>query len=235
MIYRCLFEQSGTFKNEFKKLGFEAYDYDVLNDFGETDFVTDIFAEIEKSYEGGVSIFDDFADGNNTLLAFFPCTMFEAQSNMNFRGDNCGMKNWNDIEKLEFGMVRMATLHMFYNLVSKLVIVCERKKIPLIIENPYQQEHFLTRYWCIKPKVIDMDRRQLGDYFKKPTQYWFINCEPKNNFIFEATAWNACEHGIATVKATDIEGCKNTKVARSMIHPEYANRFIRENIIDEVK
>ena len=25
----CLFEQSGTFKNEFKKLGYEAFDYDI--------------------------------------------------------------------------------------------------------------------------------------------------------------------------------------------------------------
>jgi hypothetical protein len=29
-----LFEQSGTFKNEFKKLGIEAYDYDILNEYG---------------------------------------------------------------------------------------------------------------------------------------------------------------------------------------------------------
>ena len=34
MIVHCLFEQSGTFKNEFKKLGYKAYDYDILNDFG---------------------------------------------------------------------------------------------------------------------------------------------------------------------------------------------------------
>ena len=53
MIFRCLFEQSGTFKNEFKKLGYEAYDYDILNDFGETDFQCDLFNEIEKSYGGG--------------------------------------------------------------------------------------------------------------------------------------------------------------------------------------
>lgn len=46
----CLFEQSGTFKNEFKKLGIEAEDYDILNDFGETDHIIDLFAEIE----GGV-------------------------------------------------------------------------------------------------------------------------------------------------------------------------------------
>lgn len=46
----CLFEQSGTFKNEFKKLGIDAYDLDILNDFKQTDYVIDLFREIE----GGV-------------------------------------------------------------------------------------------------------------------------------------------------------------------------------------
>ena len=46
MKVHCLFEQSGTFKNEFKKLGYEAYDYDVQNEFGETDHVIDLFSEI---------------------------------------------------------------------------------------------------------------------------------------------------------------------------------------------
>ena len=31
----CFFEQSGTFKNEFKKLGYEAEDYDIQNEFGQ--------------------------------------------------------------------------------------------------------------------------------------------------------------------------------------------------------
>lgn len=48
MRVHCLFEQSGTFKNEFKKLGYEAYDYDIQNDFGETDFQIDLFAEIVR-------------------------------------------------------------------------------------------------------------------------------------------------------------------------------------------
>lgn len=51
------FEQSGTFKNEFKKLGYEAYDYDIQSNFGETDFQIDLFAEIEKAYEGGGKYF----------------------------------------------------------------------------------------------------------------------------------------------------------------------------------
>ena len=53
MRVHCLFEQSGTFKNEFKKLGFEAYDYDVQDEFGETDFKIDLFKEITKAYAGG--------------------------------------------------------------------------------------------------------------------------------------------------------------------------------------
>lgn len=52
MIAHCLFEQSGTFKNEFKKLGYEAYDYDILNEFGQTDNVLDLFKEIEGGTTG---------------------------------------------------------------------------------------------------------------------------------------------------------------------------------------
>ena len=49
----CLFEQSGTFKNEILKLGINAYDYDIQNNFGQKDFQIDLFAEIEKAYGGG--------------------------------------------------------------------------------------------------------------------------------------------------------------------------------------
>lgn len=54
----CFFEQSGTFKTEFKKLGYEAYDYDIQNNFGQTDFVVDLFSEIEKGFNGKPSLFD---------------------------------------------------------------------------------------------------------------------------------------------------------------------------------
>lgn len=47
----CLFEQSGTFKNEFIKLGISAEDYDIQNNFNQTDHVIDLFGEIEKAYE----------------------------------------------------------------------------------------------------------------------------------------------------------------------------------------
>lgn len=53
MKAHCLFEQSGTFKNEFLKLGIHAIDYDIQNDYGETDRQLDLFQEIENGFGGG--------------------------------------------------------------------------------------------------------------------------------------------------------------------------------------
>ena len=52
-----MFEQSGTFKNEFIKLGIPAEDYDIQNNFGQTDHVIDLFQEIESAYSGGGQYF----------------------------------------------------------------------------------------------------------------------------------------------------------------------------------
>ena len=52
-MVHCFFEQSGTFKNEFIKLGIPAKDYDIQNNFGQTDCVMDLFAEIDMAYSGG--------------------------------------------------------------------------------------------------------------------------------------------------------------------------------------
>ena len=46
----CFFEQSGTFKKEFIKMGIPAEDYDIQNNFGETDHVIDLFGEIDREY-----------------------------------------------------------------------------------------------------------------------------------------------------------------------------------------
>ena len=47
----CFFEQSGTFKNEFIKLGIPAVDIDIQNNFGQTDHVVDLFDHIERAYD----------------------------------------------------------------------------------------------------------------------------------------------------------------------------------------
>ena len=222
MIYHCFFEQSGTFKNEFKKLGYESYDYDILNDFKETDYVIDLFCEINKAYKGDVSIFDKFVGGSHFIIAFFPCIRFENQCYMMFQGTQSQLKNKSDEYKLEYDMKLHQELHELYNLVTKLVLVCIKRKIPLVIENPYSTEHYLTRYWALRPQVIDKDRTQRGDWYEKPTQYYFVNCEPKYNFIMEPMIVHKKKHVHLT----------NDKVERSLISKDYANRFIREFLIE---
>lgn len=100
-------------------------------------------------------------------------------------------------------------------------MICIRKKIKLILENPYSSQHYLQRYWAIKPSIIDNDRTAWGDYFQKPTQYWFINCEPKNNLIMRYEKMKP---------KRNIEKTSN-KVERSLISPDYARRFIEEFIL----
>ena len=157
------------------------------------------------------------------------------------------MEKWDMKQKMEYDMKLMQELERNYMLVNKLMIVCIERGLKLIMENPYSEEHFLRRYWCFLPSVIDKDRRERGDYFKKPTQYWFLNRKPSNNLIFEAYANNALDSIELSPKQNYVEwkdawnrrrmeeyaktGAKNYKVGRSMIHPDYANRFIREFII----
>ena len=67
----CFFEQSGTFKNEFVKLGIPAEDYDIQNNFGETDHVEDLFKAIEDAYDGKPSLFDNIVGGGRPDNGFF--------------------------------------------------------------------------------------------------------------------------------------------------------------------
>ena len=220
MKVHCLFEQSGTFKNAFKKYGIEAYDYDIQNEFGETDYVTDLFKEIEGGYQGEPSLFDKISP-DDLIFAFFPCTRFEARVPLLFRGQATQQKSWSEEKKLEYSITLQNELTELYVLLCKLVIIAIRKGLNLVIENPYTQPHYLTTYWCLQPTLIDKDRRKNGDYYKKPTQYWFINCEPKNNFVMDAI----------TVGCNKLIEKTHNKVERSLINKNYAERFIKEFIL----
>ena len=240
MIAHCLFEQSGTFKNEFRKLGIEAYDYDIMNDFGQTDFQIDLFAEIRGGYENKPSIFDGFTP-DDVIMAFFPCVRFENQILLSFRGQASKQKSWNLKRKMEYDMKLMDELKAYYDLVNQLFIICLDRNLRLIMENPFSEEHFLRRYWCLSPSIIDRDRRDNGDYFKKPTQYWFLNIEPRTNFLYEPMEYHAIDcanfngDSWRDRRMSDYEktGAKDMKTARSMIHPFYARRFIKQYVLDE--
>jgi len=226
-VYHCFFEQSGTFKNEFKKLGYQAFDYDIKNDFEETDYIVDLFQEIESAYDNKESIFD-FIKTTDMILAFFPCIRFEQQIIMHFKGEARGVRDLPLEKKMELDLKLHRELAYLYEKICQLVIVCIRKKLPLIIENPYRSDHYLVRYWALNYTLLDTDRTMNGDYYQKPTQYFFVNCKPKSNPIFEPLEY---------VEKRTISHCTgrdglDKSVFRSMIHPQYANRFIREFILE---
>ena len=227
MKYHCFFEQSGTFKNEFKKLGYEAYDYDILNDFGETDYQIDLFKEIENAYNNKESIFDKFNKEKDFIVAFFPCIRFENQILLHFKGQALQQKNWSMEQKLEYDLKIHEELSKLYNLITKLTLVCIKKGIRLVIENPYSTTHYLVRYWALDYTILDEDRTKNGDFYKKPTQYWFINCKPQNNVLFEPLEFVKTKKIAGKVS----DGATNDTVERSMISKQYANRFIREFIL----
>ncbi len=224
MTAHCLFEQSGTFKNAFKKNGIEAFDYDILNDFGETDFQIDLFKEIEGGYEHTPSIFDRISK-DDVIIAFFPCTRFECQVLMFFDGCFKGTEKWSDKKKVEYALQLHDELNDMYKRLCKLFIICYERGLRLIVENPWNNGlNYLCKYFPVKAKIIDKNRRDNGDYYQKPTQFWFINCEPKQTMLFEPL--EECE----LLKIKRLKG-KNKQVVRSMIHPQYADRFIRQYIL----
>lgn len=239
MIAHCLFEQSGTFRDQFRKLGIESYDYDILNDFNKTDYQIDLFAEIRGGSSGKPSIFDKITK-DDLILAFFPCTRFENQIMLSFRGQAKQFKKWSMQDKIRYDMKLIDEVRENYLTVCNLFLICLDRGLKLVMENPYSEEHFLRRYWCYPATIIDRDRRENGDYYAKPTQYWFVNFEPKNNFLLEPLTYNHLgeKDAIRRLNSSmyvDKFGKVSQKVARSMIHPDYASRFIRQYLIDEVK
>ena len=146
------------------------------------------------------------------------------------------MENWSTERKIKYDMNLIEELHRNYLLVCMLFLVCIERGLKLIMENPYSEEHFLRRYWCVSPSIIDKDRRENGDYYAKPTQYWFLNCKPENNILLEGIERNSVNVKDANrMMKEEHYGsfAKNRKQARSMIHPTYANRFIRQYILGE--
>lgn len=164
-------------------------------------------------------------------MAFFPCTRFESRIPLSMRGEAFQQKKWTDLQKLQYSMKLHSELHMLYERLCQLVVVAERKGLKMVIENPYTQPHYLTTYWCIKPTVIDKNRTDNGDYFKKPTQFFFINLQPSQNLVFEALEYTETKV-ISKVSGTD----KTTRqTERSMMHPQYARRFIKQYILPREK
>lgn len=226
----CLFEQSGTFKNEFKKLGYDAVDVDIQNNFNETDYQIDLFAEIEKAYDGQPSIFDEIKP-DGLIMAFFPCIYFTGSVNpCYFTLENANYRKLTAKQKFDTMLERAENRNNFYKLLYKMVAICILRGIRIIIENPFSSLHFLHNNFLKEPSIIDHDRTRRGDYFKKPTGYWFFNCDPTKGYSFQKPkkklrVWDSKSAGHAGLCSEE----------RSMISPDYARNFICDFILGKTQ
>lgn len=226
----CFFEQSGTFKNEFIKLGIPAEDYDIQNNFNETDNVIDLFAEIEKGYEDKESIFDNISE-DDLIMAFFPCIYFTGSSNpLYFTFENTNYKNLTVEQKLTTILDRARKREYFYELLYKMIGTCIKRNIRIIFENPYTSLHYLSNNFLKPPTIYDKNRMLRGDYFKKPTGYWFFNCEPTYGESYQN---DKKQEIIRRVPGSKGQGLCSEE--RSMISPDYARNFICDFILGKTQ
>ena len=224
----CFFEQSGTFKNEFIKLGYVAEDYDIQNNFGETDHIIDLFNEIEQGYEDKPSIFDNITQ-DDLIIAFFPCIYFCATSQMFFYLTHRNYRYLTDEQKIKEILKRSDKRKEYYDRLIKFCAVCMKKNIRLIVENPWSEQTYLKANFIKIPEVVDMNRMLRGDYFKKPTAYWYFNCEPTYGCSYQE---DKEQKTILNSKGGNGGLCSEE---RSMISPDYARNFICDFIIGKVQ
>lgn len=160
------------------------------------------------------------------IIAFFPCIYFSCLSQM---GIYWGCTNYRKLsykERTNEILKRVANREYFFGLAAKMLCVAQERGIRLIMENPWSQQTYLKANFILPPTMIDNNRRLRGDYFTKPTAYWFINCEPTYGFSEQ------CDK-----KSIRILDCKAGKEAgvcseeRSMISPDYARNFICDFIL----
>lgn len=217
----CLFEQSGTFKNAFKKIGHKAYDFDIAKT-KHTDFVLDLFEEINNEKNKKTKTIFDSIKTDDLIIAFFPCTYFSDQSQLCSRGDNLGQKKWTQKEKLEYSIDSMNKRAFMYEALCNLCIIALERNFKLIIENPAGNCGFLRQYFPIKSEIVIKDRSLYGDNYKKSTQFFFMNCEPA--FHLEKT-YKKTENKIKIVE-------KEKLLERSKITEKFADIFISNWILD---
>ena len=205
-------------------MGIDAIDYDIEDQFGETDVKIDLFHEIEMAYEGHPSIFDHIKE-DEMIMSFFPCTYFSGQSEFIINGYSINTKKMDDETKEAYINDRKEKREWMFQLLLKYIHVCNNRNIKMIFENPYTSSYLLKREEIKKPDIVIMNRLIYGDDHVKPTGFWFFNLEP--TFMSEYIQLNNAEKKIHNSLHPGI----HRSLYRSMIQQDFAFNFINKYIM----
>ena len=171
------------------------------------------------------SIFDSITS-EDLVFSFFPCIYFCAMSQVDMYFSAKNYRKMTQKKKTDIILERSRNREKFYKLAVKMISVCIMRNIRIVMENPWSEQTYLKNNFVAKPNIVDNNRRLRGDYFKKPTAYWYFNCEPTTGSSFQKPK-----------EIKSVAWCKKSPKAgmcseeRSMISPDYARNFICDFIL----
>lgn len=165
-------------------------------------------------------------------MAFFPCIYFCAPSQMNF---TWGCHNYDKMsvkEKTEAILHRAKNREYFYALAIKMLAVAQERGLRLIMENPWSENTYLKGNFILPPTLVDNNRMMRGDYFVKPTAYWFINAQPTRGLTEQLDKLPEKKRCLQT-RSSKVAGLCSKE--RSMISADYARNFICDFILGKAQ
>ena len=133
-------------------------------------------------------------------------------------------------EKTDKILERSANREYFFRLLVQLVSLVEQRNLRMIVENPYNEQTFLKANFVMPPTIIDTNRTLRGDYFQKPTAYFYVNCSPTFGQTYQK---DKEQKSIMNSKGSGKAGLCSEE--RSMISPDYARNFICDFIIGKTQ
>lgn len=142
---------------------------------------------------------------------------------------NLNYRNYQKLDtqkKIEKILQRSDCRKEYYDRLIKFVAVCLEKKLRMVFENPWNEQTYLKANFLKKPDIVDMNRMDRGDYFVKPTAYWFWNCEPTHGFTYQNDKTKKIV--MNSKKASKAGLCSEE---RSMISSDYARNWICDFIL----
>ena len=140
--------------------------------------------------------------------------------------NNINYRKLNDLEKIDKILERVKNRKEYFERLVKFCAVCIAYKIRMIFENPWSEQTYLKANFLKVPDVVDNNRMLRGDYFKKPTAFWFWNCIPTQGFSYQ--------NDKEKKRVDDQAGGAHAGLCseeRSLISPDYARNFICDFIL----
>ena len=118
---------------------------------------------------------------------------------------------------------------LYYERLLMFVSICSHRELRLVIENPWNtSRNTYLQVNFIAPTIIDRNRTLRGDYFVKPTAYWFVNCENTIGYSMQKDKEVKIVYKTKDTRKIETGCCSEV---RSMISPDYARNFICDFII----